>query len=100
MIQQNRYIVTFINILSHIVRLTPYKERGKPRGIKPVKVKTCVSDCSAKGGFSFWCSDSCLKTAKMKQKRPLMLAADYYTCVRGCIIEGGSSSECQRVCEE
>lgn len=27
-------------------------------------------------------------------------AADYDTCVKGCIDEGGSSSQCHRVCEE
>ena len=35
-----------------------------------------------------------------KDKTPLMLADDYDTCVKGCICEGGSSSECHRVCEE
>ena len=30
----------------------------------------------------------------------LMLAADYDTCVKMCICEGGSSSQCHRVCEE
>ena len=30
----------------------------------------------------------------------IMLAADYDTCVKGCICEGGSSSQCHRVCEE
>ena len=62
--------------------------------------KTCVSDCTAKGGLSFWCSDSCLKTAEIKQKKPLMLADDYDTCVKGCISDGGSSRQCHRVCEE
>ena len=27
-------------------------------------------------------------------------AVDYDTCVKGCIDEGGSSSECHRGCEE
>ena len=31
---------------------------------------------------------------------PLMLAVDYDTCVKCCIHEGGSSSQCHRVCEE
>ena len=59
--------------------------------------KTCVSDCTAKGGFSFWCSDSCLKTAKIKQKKPLMLA-DYATCMWFCQRDGGSVEECHEVC--
>ena len=61
--------------------------------------KTCVSDCTAKGGLSFWCSDSCLKTAKMKQKRPLMLADDYEDCMIDCTANGGSSRGCHEVCE-
>ena len=62
--------------------------------------KTCVSDCTAKGGLSFLCSDSCLKTVKVKQEKPLMLADDYDTCVKGCIGDGGGFWECHRVCEE
>ena len=33
-------------------------------------------------------------------KAPLMLADDYDCCIKLCIDEGGSSSECHRVCEE
>ena len=33
-------------------------------------------------------------------KAPIMFAVDYDCCVRGCIGDGGSSSECHRVCEE
>ena len=61
--------------------------------------KTCVSDCTAKGGLSFWCSDSCLKTAKIKQKKPLMLADDYEDCMTYCMAIGDSSRGCHEVCE-
>ena len=61
--------------------------------------KTCVSDCTAKDGLSFWCSDDCLKTAKMKQKRPLMLADDYEDCIIDCIEHGGSTRGCHKVCK-
>ena len=33
-----------------------------------------------------------------EDKSPLMLADDYDTCVKGCIGEGGSSSQCHKVC--
>ena len=59
--------------------------------------KTCVSDCTAKGGLSFWCSDSCLETAKIKQKKPLKLA-DYATCMWACQRDGGSEGECHEAC--
>ena len=35
-----------------------------------------------------------------EDKAPLMLAVDYDCCVKLCIDEGGSSSECHRGCEE
>ena len=35
-----------------------------------------------------------------QDENPIMLAVDYNTCVKGCVCEGGSSSECHRVCEE
>ena len=33
-------------------------------------------------------------------KAPIMFAVDYDCCVKGCIGDGGSSSQCHRVCEE
>ena len=40
------------------------------------------------------------KDKNHEDKSPLMLADDYDCCVRGCIGDGGSSSQCHRVCEE
>ena len=34
------------------------------------------------------------------EEAPIKLATDYDTCVKCCIDEGGSSSQCRRVCEE
>ena len=48
--------------------------------------KTCVSDCTAKGGLSFWCSDDCLKIA---QKDTAIRVADYATCMHACERDSG-----------
>ena len=40
------------------------------------------------------------KDKNHEDKAPLMLAVDYDCCVKLCIDEGGSSSECHRICEE
>ena len=64
--------------------------------------KTCVSDCTQKGGILIFCSDDCLKTAhaeSLNNKKPLMLADDYEDCMIYCIANGGSTRGCHEVCE-
>ena len=49
--------------------------------------KTCVSDCTAKGGLSFWCSDDCLKIAQ--KENTTIRVADYATCMYACERDAG-----------
>ena len=73
----------------------------------------CMIDCIDNGGSERGChcvcgweTGGCYKYSQSpkENKKPLMLAdhidCDDFGCVKGCICEGGSSSQCHRVCEE